>query len=167
MNTRTTMHTLLRAVLASSLAAAGCDKSGDTHSDAPPKESAASFAAQPTDLIKRIGVEPGPVVQDGGPAAVVFAASGTIEVRSIGEEEFKTASADQKLYPGDQLRAGEGAKATLVFPDESTVELAELTTLEVGSRVTTADPASSAAVLSGVARFGAVPAEQVSGVRAL
>ena len=56
------------------------------------------------------------------------------------------------------LTGGDERKlATVVFADQSTVELAEVSTLSIGSRVSTADPASTAAVLGGVARFSVTP----------
>jgi hypothetical protein len=102
-------------------------------------------------LASKVGVEPGPVERKDGAAAVL--AGGEAEVRKLGEETFSDAKAGAALHPGDQVRTAAGGQASIVFPDESTVELAELTTVGIGSRVATADPASSAAVLVGVARF--------------
>ena len=104
-----------------------------------------------------VGVEPGPVEHSEGPAAVLAAAEGAVEVRRLGAETFVPSEKDQALFLGDQVRAGDGARATILFADESTAELAEVSTLAIGSRVATADPASSAAVLSGVARFSVSP----------
>jgi hypothetical protein len=102
-------------------------------------------------LAAKVGVDPGPVERKDGAAAVL--AGGEGEVKKLGEETFADAKAGTALYTGDQVRTAAGGQASIVFPDESTAELAELTTVGIGSRVATADPASSAAVLVGVARF--------------
>ena len=108
-------------------------------------------------MIAKVGVEPGPVQHTEGATAVLADREGTVELRRLGEEGFVAIDESEPLYQGDQLRAGDGARATVLFPDESTVELAEGSTLAIGSRVATADPASSAAVLEGVARFSVSP----------
>ncbi len=113
--------------------------------------------AAPDALIAQVGVQPGPVLQAQGAAAVLAAVRGEVQVRRLGEESFVGLKRDDALYLGDQLRAGEGAQATVLFADESTAELAELSTLAIGSRIATADPASSAALLMGVARFSVTP----------
>ncbi len=88
---------------------------------------------------------------------MLVAATGDVQVRRLGEGSFASLKAGSPLYMGDQVRASEGAQATVLFPDESTAEVAELSTLAIGSRVATADPASSAALLVGVARFSVTP----------
>ncbi|HSK03066.1 MAG TPA: FecR family protein, partial [Kofleriaceae bacterium] len=106
-----------------------------------------------------VGVEPGGIAReaDEGPAAVVGAVKGTVEIRRVGEPEYKAAAGGDKLYPGDAIRTAEAASATLALADESAVELAEVSAVAIGSRNGTADPASSAAVLAGVARFTVTP----------
>lgn len=151
--------------LATSLATAGCDKSGSTereNTDSAPKELGAT-PAEKNALIARIGAAPGPVVRDEGAAAVLVGAQGKIEIRALGEETFRSAVSEQLLYAGDQLRTAEGARATLLFADQSTAELAEDTTLEIGSRVVVPDPTSTAAVLSGVGRFSVKPRAPAEG----
>lgn len=107
------------------------------------------------DPVAAVGVEAGGFEReaDEGAAAVLTAASGTVEVRRVGEPTYAAIAAGDALYAGDQLRTGDGAAATVTFADESVAELAEVSTLGVGSRDGTADPASSAAVLAGLARF--------------
>ena len=105
------------------------------------------------------GVTAGGIQRDDkeGPAAVVTAAKGTLEVRRVGEPTFAAAKDDTKLYPGDQLRTGDAATATVVLADESVIEVAEVSTIAIASRESTADPASGAAVLAGLARFTVTP----------
>jgi len=151
--------------LATSLATTGCDKSGSTggeNTDVAPKELATTPAGKNA-LIARIGAAPGPILRDEGAAAVLVGAQGKIEIRALGEETFRTAVSEQLLYPGDQLRTAEGAQATLLFADESTAELAEDTTMEIGTRVVVPDPTSTAAVLSGVSRFNVKPRAPAEG----
>ena len=101
------------------------------------------------------GVEAGGIEHDKeeGPAAVITAVTGTVEVRRVGETEFQPAKANTELYPGDQVRTTEGGTATVTMADESVVEVAEVSTIAIASRDGSADPASSAAVLAGLARF--------------
>jgi hypothetical protein len=146
-------------IAANAVLAVSCANGGKPAESAPPQavELSGSARSDTNELATRIGVEPGPVQRTEGAAAVLTAVDGEVEVRRLGEENFAAAAKDALLYTGDQLRAGEGARAELVLPDESTIELAELSTLAVGSRVATEDPASSAAVLGGVARFSVSP----------
>jgi hypothetical protein len=161
------MRNLRSAATALSLVAAlatGCQKDDKKPESAPSAaegkagEAAGDKAAPAAEvkvdtaaLATKVGVEPGPVERKDGAAAVL--AAGEAEVKKLGEETFADAKAGAALYPGDQVRTAAGGQASIVFPDESAVELAELTTVGIGSRVATADPASSAAVLVGVARF--------------
>ena len=164
MNSKLTMRTFIPALLLTHLAASGCGKSDDEAKAADTAQLEGTAKAEPAKLIEDIGVEPGPVQQTGGAAAVIAEATGQVEVRALGEEGFHAAGVDSKLFPGDQVRAGEGASLTVAFPDESTAQLAELSTLAIGSRAATEDPASSAAVLSGVARFSVAPRAPAEGL---
>src|SRR5690606_11719243 len=76
-----------------------------------------------------------------------------VEVRRVGEAEHRAAKEGEKLYAGDELRTGEAASATVALADESAIELAEVSSVAIASRNGTADPASAAAVLTGLARF--------------
>lgn len=131
-----------------------------TSSAAPATPSTEQQAADPDQtaaLIEQIGVAPGPVQHEDAELAVIAKANGKIEVRRLGREHFAPAKEREQLYQGDQVRTLDGASATILFPDESSVELAEVSTLSIGSRTASSDPASSAAVLSGVARFSVTP----------
>ncbi len=102
-----------------------------------------------------VGVEAGGIQHDAkqGPAAVVKMAKGTVEVRRVGETEFTAAKDETQLHAGDVIRTGEGGTATIALADESVIEVAEVTTVAIASREGSADPASGAAVLAGLARF--------------
>ena len=116
-------------------------------------------AADPAALAQQVGVEPGPWQYDAkdGASAVLSTADGTVEVRHVGVETWAKAAADDTLHEGDQVRTDDGGKATVTLADQSVVELAEQSAVAVGSREATKDPASSAAVLYGVARFTVAP----------
>jgi hypothetical protein len=149
------------------VAAAGCskdkgesapeEKKGEVTETTPESGSEATSAAEvdPAALTEKVGVEAGPIQydEDEGGAAVISATEGTVEVRRVGTETWDSAGAEAELREGDQVRTGDGATATVAFVDETAVELAEGSVVAVGSREATADPASSAAVLYGVARF--------------
>ena len=159
MNTNPKKRSALTTLFVAS-ALAACAGEGAKPTEAAPKPNEADAVAAKAEteaLVAQIGVEPGPVQQTGGALAMLATVDGKVEVRRLGEEAFAPISKDEPLYQGDQVRAGDGARATVLFPDESTAELAEVSTLAIGSRVATADPASSAAVLSGVARFSVSP----------
>jgi len=119
------------------------------------EDGAAEAALDPAALAEKIGVEPGPVEYgaDEGAAAVLSAAEGKVEIRRVGNETWEEGKADAQLHEGDQVRTGDAATATLTLVDESSVEVAEESAVAIGSRQATEDPASSAAVLYGVARF--------------
>jgi hypothetical protein len=88
---------------------------------------------------------------------VLTEVSGTVEVRRVGEPEFAAAKADDELFAGDVVRTGEASAATITMADESVVEVAEVSTVGIATRDGEADPASAAAVLSGLARFTVIP----------
>ncbi|HEY4055548.1 MAG TPA: FecR family protein [Kofleriaceae bacterium] len=142
----------------------GCKKDDSKSEPANPKSAESSTTAPKGDgapvaaaaaAVSAVGVEPGGIAHDAkeGPAAVLTKADGTVEVRKVGEGSFAKASADTKLYPGDVVRTQDKSTATITMADTSVVELAEVSTLGVASRDGSADPGSSAAVLSGLARF--------------
>jgi hypothetical protein len=111
-------------------------------------------------LSSSIGVEPGALEPDAdsGAEAALTARTGKVSVRRTGEDEFADAPAGQvELHAGDQVRTDDDSTATLVLADETTVELAEDSAVAIGDRDATADPASSVAVLGGVARFTVSP----------
>jgi hypothetical protein len=129
----------------------GEGKSGDPAKKGDPAKTGDPTADTPADP----GVEAGGIEReaDEGPAAVMTEVKGAVEVRRVGEAEFAEVKGETSLYPGDQVRTGEEASATVTMADESVVEVAEVSTVAVGSRDGSADPASSAAVLTGIARF--------------
>jgi hypothetical protein len=107
------------------------------------------------DPVAAAGVEAGGIEHDKeeGAAAVLTAVDGTVEVRAVGKAEFTAAKKDTELYPGDVVRTSDNATATITLADETVIELAEVSTVGIASRDGSADPASGAAVLAGVARF--------------
>ncbi len=128
----------------------------DEAAPAPAQAGRAQAASlDPAALAARIGVEPGPLEYDPGEgsAAVVASARGKAEIRRVGMEIWEEVRADAPLHEGDQVRASEGGLVNLTLVDETAVELAEESAVAIGSRKVTADPASSAALLYGVARF--------------
>ena len=137
-------------------AAGACSKGQDA---VPGPGSAVPAPKSDASTIIAVGVEAGGIepAADEGPAAVITAATGTVEIRRVGEVAFVTVPSDTKLYPGDVVRTGDAASATLVISDASTIELAEVTTVGVATRDGSADPASAAAVLAGLARFSVSP----------
>jgi hypothetical protein len=116
-------------------------------------------------LAEDIGVEPGGIEpdKDEGGAAVLSAMTGTVEIRRVGVETWEAAAADAELQPGDQVRTGDQSTATVALADETAIEVAEESAVAIGSREATADPASSAGVLYGVARFTASPRAEGEG----
>lgn len=151
------MRELLSIVLV--VAATGACKQGEDA--APALGSGGSAVGRPgaLDPALAVGVEAGGIdpAPDEGPAAVITAATGTIELRRVGEVAFVAVPADTKLYPGDVVRTGEASSATVLVADESTIELAEVSTIGIATRDGSADPASAAAVLAGVARLSVSP----------
>lgn len=144
------------------LAVVGCNKkSADKSSSDPPAPKSTETTAQPAagDTMPSIGVEAGGITReaDEGAAAVVTAVTGTVELRRVGETEYAAAKADDKLYAGDAIRTGAESSATIALADESVIEVAEVSTVAVASRLASADPASGAAVLAGLARFTVTP----------
>jgi hypothetical protein len=124
------------------------DKADKTDKAGDPKPAASDAAAI-------AGVEAGGIQHDDkdGPAAVMSAVTGTVEIKRVGEATFAAAKADAQLYPGDQVRTVDRSTATVTLADETVIEVAEVSTIGIASRDGTADPASAAAVLAGLARF--------------
>jgi len=106
-----------------------------------------------------VGINAGGITHDPkqGSLGTITAVNGTVEVRRLGETKYAAAKGDTQVYAGDVVRTGEAATATITLADESVVEVAEVSTVAIASRDGGADPASSAAVLSGVARFTVTP----------
>jgi len=150
------------------LATSACKKGDETKSQAgptPSKVQEGPVAKEPGkpaaagDPGAAVGVAAGGIQHDAseGPAAVITAATGSVEVRRLGEPTFAPAKVETPLYAGDTVRTGESSSATVTLADESLVEVAEVSTVGIASRTGTADPASAAAVLGGLARFTVTP----------
>ncbi len=125
----------------------------------PPAGKPAGNPHAPNASAAAVGVEAGGIQHDAteGPAAAIAAVTGTVEVRRVGEAAYASAAKGTKLYPGDAVRTGEKSTATIALADQTVIEVAEVSTIGVASRDGTADPASSAAVLAGLARFTVTP----------
>ncbi|HUQ03356.1 MAG TPA: FecR family protein [Kofleriaceae bacterium] len=142
------------------LVVVGCNKKED-RGEAPKRDtpgagaSTASTGSGHAAAANTVGVAAGGIAYDAddGPVAVLTAVSGKVEVRRTGEPVFATAKANLSLHAGDAIRTGESSTAAIVLADDSAIQVAEVTTVGVASRAGGADPASSAAVLSGLARF--------------
>jgi hypothetical protein len=153
------------------LLGAACKKSSEPAANDKSTEAKPAPTAPATDqpatatASNDIGVEAGGIqhADNEGAAAILASMNGTVEVRRVGEPTWTAAKADTKLYPGDVVRTSDGATATVTLADESTVELAEATTLAIASRDGTADPASATAVLAGLARFSVTPRAPAEG----
>ena len=133
-----------------------------TETSASPKGDKA--IASKTDASGDVGINAGGVTRDAkeGSTGAITKVQGTVEVRRLGETTFAAAKADLPVYAGDVIRTGENASAHVTLADDSVIEVAEVSTVAIASRHGGADPASSAAVLSGVARFtiaGRAPGE--------
>lgn len=161
-------RSVLIAMVFGAVIGVGCKKGGDGGKQEPAKTQEAAGTQQAGDkgaaatnaaAASSAGVEAGGIQHDDqeGPAALVTAANGTVEVRRVGEAEWTAAKADTKLYAGDLVRTADNGTATITLADESVIEVAEVSTVAIASRNGTADPASSAAVLAGIARFSVTP----------
>lgn len=69
-------------------------------------------------------VHPAPA-QPTGPSVEVKRTVGRVEISRAGQSQWLPAVAGARLHEGDDIRAFSGASAELVFPDKSTVQLAE------------------------------------------
>jgi len=109
-------------------------------------------------LTGRVGVKPGGLVTPGvGPDAALMWSEGTVSVRRVGEDRFADATPKMQLFSGDTIWTGPHTEATVALADETLVQLAEESVVVIGNRAVSADPASSAALLYGVARVSVSP----------
>ncbi len=160
MRTRLGHYALIACAALLAVACKSDDKqSKETPSVKGPASKAGSSSAKAGELdfgaiVARVGVGAGGWTYGAnvGAEGVVTLATGDVAVRRVGLEEFAPLG-DKRLYPGDVIRTATGARATVTLSDDTVVELAEDTAIAVGDRNATADPASAAAVLMGVARF--------------
>jgi hypothetical protein len=127
----------------------------------PPPAPPAAPAGPPVDidsLTARVGVKPGGLLTPGvGPDASLMWSEGTVMVRRVGDDRFTEATPKMQLYSGDSIWSGPHTEATIALADETLVQLAEETVIVVGNRAISADPASSVAVIYGVARVSVSP----------
>ncbi|HUS28044.1 MAG TPA: FecR family protein [Kofleriaceae bacterium] len=156
---------MVMALALGALVGAACKKSNDTSAKDTPKtqeskttsatEKATTQGGTQTD----IGVQAGGIAHSDseGAAAWLAAVSGTVEVRRVGETQWTAAKQDMKLYEGDMIRTADQGSATIAMADQSTVEMAETSSMAIASRDASADPASGAAMLGGMARFTVTP----------
>ena len=115
-------------------------------------------------LTARIGVKPGGLVTTGvGPDASLMWSGGAVSVRRVGEDRFVDATAKMPLFSGDTVWTGPHTEATVAFADETIVQLAEESVIVVGNRAVSPDPASSVALLYGVARVSVSPCARGEG----
>lgn len=161
-------RSVLIAMVFGAVVGVGCKKSSDSSAKQEPAKTQEGTDPAPKEAPTTnatAGVEAGGIQRDDkeGPAALLTAANGTVEVRRVGETQWAAATADTKLYPGDVVRTADNGTATITLADESVVEVAEVSTVAIASREGTADPASSAAVLGGIARFTVTPRAPAEG----
>ena len=145
---------------------AEAEQPAEAEGEAAAEDPAAGQPAEVAEEVKDIGVEPGAFEyedEEKEGEAVISAVTGTVEIRRVGTENWEAGKQDDPLHPGDQVRAGDGGAATVTLADETTVEVAEESAIAIGSREATEDPASSAAVLYGVARFSVAPRAEGEG----
>lgn len=156
-------RSMVCALVLGLLVGAACKKSSepsasDKRTEAKPSATTPAATDKPA-ATADVGVQAGGIqhADNEGAAAVLATMTGTVEVRRVGEPTWTAAKADTRLFAGDLVRTADGATATVTLADQSTVELAETTTLAIATRDGTADPASATAVLGGLARFSVTP----------
>jgi hypothetical protein len=164
-------HTLTAALVIVGLVA--CNKGDKKDEPAPtakPTESAKGEQKKPaagaaSDATADVGINAGGITRDAkeGSAGVITTVKGTVELRRMGETSYTPAKADTQVYAGDTVRTADASTAQITLADESVIEVAEVSTVALASRFGGADPASGAAVLSGVARFSVSPRAPAEG----
>jgi hypothetical protein len=147
------------------LALGACKKGEEAFTAKVREPTTAEAKAAAADPVAAVGVAAGGIQRDAadGPAALITAATGAVEVRRLGETTHRAANAETRLWPGDAVRTGQASTVTIVLADESVIEVSEVSTVAIASRESSADPASSAAVLSGLARFTITPRAPAEG----
>jgi hypothetical protein len=171
-------HAWVALVMALAVAAGGCGKAkdpekkgaatadaaagaatGEAKADKPAEPAPPAPITDPKALAEEFGVTPGGIERpkNEGSDAVLTSIDGKAQVRRVGEEQFAAAKAAQTLFAGDQVRTEADSSATITLLDETVIELAPDSVVALGNRDASADPASSAAVLMGAARFSVSP----------
>lgn len=138
------------------------DKKEPAATAAKPSESSPKKETSKTpavDVGAEVGINAGGITHDAkeGSLGAITAVKGTVEVRKLGETKYAAAKDGAAVFAGDVIRTGEAASAQVTLADETLVDVAEVSTIAIASRHGGADPASSAAVLSGIARFAVSP----------
>jgi hypothetical protein len=168
-------RSIVIAIGLAALVGVGCKKKGSdsaakqepakTQEGAAKQDKPQDKPAPSGDTTAAAGVKAGGIQHDDkeGPAGILTTATGTVEVRRVGETQWAATKADSKLYAGDSVRTADASTATITLADESIIEVGETSTVALASRTGTADPASAAAVLGGVARFTVTPRAPAEG----
>ena len=155
---RISFHLSLAVVVGLEIVGAACR----SERAAPPPPAPPPVPAGPSvdvdSLTARVGVKPGGLVTpDVGPDGSIMWSEGAVTVRRVGEDRFVEATPKMALFAGDTVWTGPHTEATVALADETLVQLAEESVIVVGNRAVSADPASSVAVLYGVARMSVSP----------
>jgi hypothetical protein len=147
-----------RSSFALLLAALGIAAACRSEKAAPPPQGPAGPRIDLDSLTARVGVKPGGLVTpDVGPDGSLMWNEGAVSVRRVGEDRFVEATPRMPLFPGDTIWTGPHTEATVALADETLVQLAEESVIVVGNRSVSADPASSVALLYGIARVSVSP----------
>jgi FecR protein len=139
----------------SSSDAAASEPSAKAAASSVPPEKVPAPLTDAKALAEEFGAQPGALDygKKAGPDGVLTSVEGGVQVRRVGEEDFIPVKAQTPIFAGDQVRTDPAGTATLTLLDDSVVQIASDSALELGDRDATADPTSSAAVLFGAARF--------------
>src|SRR5262245_49848892 len=105
-------------------------KGGDAAKQEPAKVqegTAAPNKDKPAQDTPAVGVKAGGIQHEDkeGAAGLLTSATGSVELRHLGETQYAAAKADTKLYAGDTIRTGDKSGATIALADESVIEVAE------------------------------------------
>jgi hypothetical protein len=85
--------------------------------------------------------------------AVISEMSGTVEVQRKGEDEFKPAAKETKLYDGDTVRSGQDGEATIAFWDHSVADLTPESAVVIDAGRTLVNPSAAVTVMAGAAQL--------------
>lgn len=158
MNSGVVARGITALCLAAGLGAFGCRSQPAAPPPPTPPPAPTLPHVQVETLVSRIGVKPGPLAYPNiGPDAALMGTGGAVSVRRVGEDRFVDSTPKMPLYAGDTIWTGPHTEATVALADDTLVQLAEETVVTIGNRSVSADPASSVAVLYGVARVSVSP----------
>jgi hypothetical protein len=149
-------------LLAALVATPACRKDSGPSPGAQPAQAPAPGLRAPeidiASLANRVGIKPGPLTHSGvGPAASIMTVMGVVHVRRVGEDRFTETVSNTPLYAGDNVWTEPHAQAIIALADDTLVQMADETAISIGNRAIASDPASSVAVLYGVARLSISP----------